>query len=173
MRTNFANFQKVRTGGYLLMECLVYIGVLFLLLGVGYVALDRCIDNSIVLRRNADDISSALHAGERWRGDVRAASGKILSQNINGEQVVLLTTARGTRAYRFSGETIFRSLDGGTWTRLLDNVQTSSMAADPRGSVTAWRWEIELRPRLKGSMKPGRVRPLFTFMAVPERSSAR
>jgi hypothetical protein len=126
-----------------------------------------------VLRRNADDISSALHAGERWRGDVRAAIGDIQVVNINDQQFVQMTTARGTRAYRFAGETVFRSLDGGTWTRLLDNVQTSSMAADPRGNVMAWRWEIELRPRLKGAMKPGRVRPLFTFMAVLERSAAR
>jgi hypothetical protein len=43
------------------------------------------------------------------------------------------------------------------------------MAADQRQYVTAWRWELELQPRAKGSVKPGRVRPLFTFLAVPER----
>ena len=144
--------------------------MLFLLLGAGYVALDRCIDHSVVLRRNADDIASALRAGERWRADVRAANGAIRVENTNGVQTLRMATARGTRAYRFSGETVFRSMDQGTWTRLLDNVESSIMEADPRRSVAAWRWEIEMRPRLKGAMKPGRVRPLFTFLAVPERN---
>ena len=45
------------------------------------------------------------------------------------------------------------------------------MTADPREYVTAWRWELELQPRATGSVKPGRVRPLFTFLAVPERPS--
>ena len=40
----------------------------------GYAAMYRCIDSSIALRRNADDITSALHAGERWRADVRSAT---------------------------------------------------------------------------------------------------
>jgi hypothetical protein len=154
----------------LIVECLVYIGVLFLLLGAGYLALDRCIDNSVVLRRNADDIASALHAGERWRADLRIANGGVRVENTNGEQIVHLNTARGTRAYRWSGEHIFRSVDQGPWSRLLDNVQSSSMAPDARQKVTAWRWELELRPRVKGALKPGRVRPLFTFTAVPNRS---
>jgi hypothetical protein len=157
--------------GYLLIECLVYIGVLFVILGAGYLALDRCIDHSVVLRRNADDIASALHAGERWRADVRGAMGEIGVENTNNEQIVRLTTARGSRQYHFSGETVFRSVDHGTWTRLLEHVQSSSMLADPRQTVTAWRWEIELKPRLKGAMKPGRVPPLFTFTAVPEKKA--
>jgi len=157
--------------GFLLMECLVYIGVLFVILGAGYIAVDRCIDHSTVLRRNADDIANALHAGERWRVDVRAASGDIRVLKTNGEQIVSITTPRGTRDYRFSGETVFRSMDHGTWTRLLENVKSSSMAADQRQRVTAWCWEVELKPRVKGAMKPSRVLPLFTFTAVPERSA--
>jgi len=46
------------------------------------------------------------------------------------------------------------------------------MAADPRERVVAWRWELELRPRPSGSVKPGRIRPLFTFLAVPEKPAA-
>src|ERR1019366_10279726 len=53
--------------GYLLIEALVYIGVVAALLGVAYAAAYRSIDRSIALRRSADDITSALHAGERWR----------------------------------------------------------------------------------------------------------
>jgi hypothetical protein len=42
------------------------------------------------------------------------------------------------------------------------------MTADKREHVTAWRWELELQTRATGSVKPGRIRPLFTFLAVPE-----
>ena len=91
--------RRTSLDAYLLIECLVYISVLFLLLGAGYVALDRCIDHSVVLRRTADDISNALHAGERWRADVRAANGNIRLENKDGEQLVYLTTPRGKRTY--------------------------------------------------------------------------
>jgi hypothetical protein len=47
------------------------------------------------------------------------------------------------------------------------------MTSDPREYVTPWRWELELETRAKGSVKPGRVRPLFTFIAVPERPSTK
>ena len=63
--------------GYLLIEALVYIAVVVTLLGVAYAAMYRCVDRSFALRRNADDITSALHAGERWRADVRAATSRV------------------------------------------------------------------------------------------------
>jgi hypothetical protein len=37
------------------------------------------------------------------------------------------------------------------------------MHADPRQHVRAWRWEVELAAYRKGA----RIRPLFTFVAVP------
>jgi hypothetical protein len=156
---------------YLLVECLVYISAVFLLLGAGYIALDRCITSSEVLRRSADDITSAIHAGERWRADIRIAAGDVRLVNTNGEQTLYLSGARGTREYRFADGSIFRRVNQGAWSRMMGNVQISTMELDARGSVTAWRWELELQPRLKGPAKPGRVRPLFTFTAVPERKS--
>src|SRR6202158_5426895 len=59
---------------YLMTEALVYIGVSFLLLGVGYAVMYRCVNNSIALRRNAEDIARTLRAGEQWRADVRSAT---------------------------------------------------------------------------------------------------
>ena len=69
--------MKRQQHGYLLIEALVYIGVVAALLGVAYAAAYRCIDRSIALRRNANDITSALHAGERWRANVRAATSQV------------------------------------------------------------------------------------------------
>jgi hypothetical protein len=47
------------------------------------------------------------------------------------------------------------------------------MQPDRREYITAWRWELELQTRATGSVKPGRVRPLFTFIAVPERPATK
>ena len=55
----------------------------------------------------------------------------------------------------------------GPWVHLLTNVKSSTMAPDPRRHTTPWRWELELYPRAKGTAKPRRVRPLFSFLAVP------
>ena len=159
--------------GYLLIEALIYIGVLTALLGVGYAAMYRCIDSSIALRRNADEITGALHAGERWRADVRAANSQPRLESTDDGQLFHLGSARGAVAYRVSTNAVFRRLGEGPWVRLLANAKSSTMTADPRKHVTAWRWELELQPRQSGSVKPSRVRPLFTFIAVPEQPSAK
>ena len=153
-------------GGYTIIECLVYGLVLWILLGVAYAAFYQCVENSVRLRRNADDIASALQAGERWRADVRAASGPIRLEKTDAEQILRLPGDRGEVAYHFTTNAILRRVDHGAWTRLLNHVQSSAMESDPRSNVTAWRWELELKPRSK---RPGPVRPLFTFLAVPER----
>lgn len=165
-----------RVGGqraYLLIEALVYIAVIVALLGAGYAAMYRCVDSSIALRRNADDITSALHAGERWRADVRAATSQVSVENTDADQLLYFEGTRGTVVYRVTTNAVFRSVGAAPWVRLLENVKASSMAADQREYVTAWRWELELQPRAKGSVKPGRVRPLFTFLAVPERPATK
>ncbi len=149
---------------YSLIECLVYIAVLFVLLGVSYIALFRCIDNSVALRRNADDISRVLHVGERWRADVRSVSGNIRLETTNLAQIASLPTSQGQIIYCFATNTLARSYNGGPWSQLLTNVASSTMRPDARRTLTAWKWELELVPRKNSS----RVRPLFTFEALPE-----
>ena len=155
---------------YLLIEALVYIAAIGVLLGAGYAAMYRCIDSSIALRRNADDITSALHAGERWRADVRSANGQVRLENTDAGQLLYLTGASSEVVYLYSTNGISRRLGTGSWVRLLPNVKSSTMKSDPRQYATPWCWELELATRAKGSVKPGRVRPLFTFVAVPERT---
>ena len=160
-------------GGYLLIEALVYIGVIVALLGVAYAATYRCIDRSIALRRNADDITSALHAGERWRADVRAAASQVRLEPTDAGQLLYLGGPSSAVAYCFATNAVSRRVGTGSWVRLLGNVKSSAMTADRREYVTAWRWELEIQPRATGSVKPGRIRPLFTFLAVPERPSTK
>ena len=163
--------MKNQQRGYLLIEALVYIGVVAALLGVAYAAMYHCIDRSIALRRNADDITSALHAGERWRADVRAASSQVRLEDTDAGQLLYLDGPGSAVVYSFATNAISRRSGAGPWVRLLPKVKSSTMTADRREFVTAWRWELELQTRATGSVKPGRIRPLFTFLAVPVRPS--
>jgi hypothetical protein len=157
--------------GYLLTEVLVYMALVFVILGLGYAAVYHYIDHSLVLRRSAEDIALALQLGERWRADVRAANSEIRLETTATEQRLYLASQQGKVAYRFSGGAISRRVGSGAWSLLLPNAKASSMVAEPRQQVTAWRWELELQPRARASVKAGRVRPLFTFTAVPPTGS--
>jgi hypothetical protein len=70
--------------------------------------------------------------------------------------------------YRFATNAVTRRVGNGPWMPVLPRVKASTMTADRREQVTAWRWEVEIATRATGSAKPGRIRPLFTFLAVPE-----
>ena len=76
--------MRPRQAGFTLIETVVYLSALFVLLGAGYMAMYRCIDRSVALRRNAEGLTSALRAGEHWRADVRSATGPIRSENESG-----------------------------------------------------------------------------------------
>ena len=155
--------QSARAG-FTLIEVLVYMLVLGIVLGIGYIGLHRCIDHSVALQRSVNDISRALRVGERWRADLRAARSEIQRESGRDGETLRLQTAGGEVVYRFSENAIFRRAGDGPWIRLLDNVKTSTMQSDRRQAVTAWRWELELQTR---AVKYSRTRPLFTFMAVP------
>ena len=149
--------------GILLVECLVYMAVFTVILGAGFMAFYVCWDNSKVLLYATDDIASALHAGERWRVDVRAATGKItIETTADGER---LRIPHGTSdiIYSFNaGEVRRKSASSGFSESLLPTVKASQMVMDTRGPVSAWRWELELKPRRKETHSP----LLFTFEAA-------
>jgi hypothetical protein len=157
-----------RTGraAYLLTEVLVYISLLFVVLGAAYVALYRFMDHSIALRQNADDITAALHAGERWRADVRASTNAFVAEIVPGEIVLFLQGSTQNVDYCVLGGALFRRVNPGPWTRFLPHVKSSTMTPQARGAVNAWAWELELQPRAR-IKTPSRVKPLFTFLAVP------
>lgn len=166
MNTHPVNPHSHRAGA-LLIECLVYISVLVILLGLGFGAFYVCWDRSKSLRYHADDITRVLRAGERWRADIRSATGRIIAHtDADGERVAI---PRGTNTiiYEFTAGQVSRRLAAAPQLVLaLPKVKASHMAADPRTHVTAWRWEVELVP----TRPQVRVPPLFTFEAVPSAS---
>lgn len=147
--------------GYSLIEMLVYLSVFAIIAGLSFTAYLQCQRNSAALRRNSEDIARALQAGERWRADVRAsATPKLVTRSGNDE--LHLTGSHGEIVYVFQDSAVWRKADGHR-VRFLDRVKTSRMIQDRGARVTSLRWEIEL-----GAVsKEVRVKPMFTFQAVP------
>lgn len=150
-----------------LIECLVYIGVFAVIIGVSTGAFYRCYDHMRSLRRNSDDITRTLKAGEIWRADIRSATRLPTFDPVS--QTLRITSQSGGVDYQFIDGQISRRIGSdGAWSCLLTNIYQCEMKLEQHGSVAAWRWELELKPL----RKPARVRPLFTFTAVPERIAA-
>lgn len=167
MRISGHRWPRRPAAAYMLMEALVYIGLVVLVLGLAFALLYRLVDNSVVLRRGANDVAAAMTAGERWRADVRKAETIAGPEVTEDGTVWRLTSAQRVAAYRFDGSNVWLRVDERPWVRLVQNVRSSEMRADTRDQLTAWQWELEMGPRTKGYVRPGRFRPLFTFTAVP------
>ncbi len=153
-----------RQAGILLMECLVYIAVFALLTGIGTAAFYFCWDHTRAVVFTAGEINSALQAGERWRADVRSATGSISVEPTATGETVRIPKAKGEIRYRFeNGELRRESTAPKTSWLVLPKVQTSEMKTELRFGVTAWRWELEVAPRRTEAALPLR----YTFTATP------
>jgi Tfp pilus assembly protein FimT len=158
------NIPRVpRQAGVLLIECLVYIAVFGILLGGGMAVFYFCWDHTKALTYATNDIAAALRAGERWRADVRAATGEISVATTKTGEVVRIPGTEKEVIYRFESGAVRREIPAAHLSRLLlPKVKTSQMTAAARGSVNAWRWELELTERRKETHLP----LLFTFEAA-------
>jgi hypothetical protein len=153
--------------GYLMMEALFYIGLVGLVLGIGYAAVYRAIDSAIALKQSAADISRALTTGEQWRADVRASrQPPRVEADGEGKRFVLEGSA-GEVVYAVADQVLWRKNGNGPWVHLIENIKASEFVMDSRKDSAAWRWDLELEPKTKGRVRPGRVMPIFTFLAVP------
>lgn len=149
--------------GFSLIDCLVYIGLFFLITGVAFSFFYSCWDGSLALRRNTDDITTALRAGEIWRADIRNASGPVQIETSAEGQLLHIPEKSGDVVYRYAAGSLWREEPKHEPRQLLPKVKSSRMEQDRRNQVTVWRWEVEL-PTKK---RTAQVHPLFTFEAVP------
>jgi hypothetical protein len=152
---------------------MVYMAVWSLVVGLALATFYRVWDNSRSLTRYTEDVARALKAGERWRAEIRQASGPIQLVGEAGMDTPALHIpgAGGEIVYACTATNLLRRVgEAGPWTVALPAVKASRMVADTRASVTAWRWELELAPTPK---RPSRLRSLFTFQAVSETKGER
>lgn len=147
----------------LLLECLVYMAVFVILVGIGTAVFFLCWDHSKALIYATGDISSALRAGECWRADVRDATGKISVETTATGEVMRIPEAEREVAYHFESGEVRRQITPNNFPQLLlSKVKTSQVKMDVRGEVNAWRWELELTERRQETRLP----LLFTFEAA-------
>ena len=151
-----------------LIECLVYMAVFFVLLGVAFAAYYRMDEQTRGFTHNSAGIVQALQAGERWRADVRIATNTV--QRGENNELQLQSKDGGTISYFFRDGTVWRQgADEKQARPVLQNVKASAMKPDERPQVQAWKWEVELQTKRTNAT----VRPLFTFLAVPTREGVR
>jgi hypothetical protein len=156
MKVAFDERNKRR--GIIMVDALVYIGLTVVVLLLAAAVFDKGMRESAGLQRNVADIERALKAGERWRADVRGATGAIEVK----EQRMVIPHGAAAIVYEV-GTNQVRRLEGEHRTEVfLAGVQDSKMIQERRGTVVGWRWELELERR----RKEARMRPLFTFMAA-------
>jgi Tfp pilus assembly protein FimT len=161
------NIRRTRSwrgqSGLTLIECLVYMAVLIVVMACSTAIFFQSWTDSRALHRNATDIIGALHVGDQWRSDLRAATGLVQVAESNGVEQILIPMTNGETYYTFFKGRLFRQAAGDpayhVW---LDNVKSSHMQFEPREKIAAWRWELEL----KSSIKNAKFHPLFTFEAV-------
>ncbi len=149
--------------GVALLDCLVYLSLLMIVLGLAYAGFYAVFENTMRLNRNAADIVRALQAGDQWREDVRRASGAPKLLELQGQTALHIPQTNGDLVYFFKTNTVLRKAGAAAPVLFLPQVKDSRMEIDQRRHVASWRWEVELQ-------KPGttsRLKPLFTFQAVP------
>jgi hypothetical protein len=163
MKLPIAISNARRVAGIMLIECLVYIAVFAILTSIGFAAFYLCWDQSKALIYATDDIGSALRTGERWRSDIRAATGTISIETNNAGELLRIPHGKDVVFYSFHNGAIRRKLASKPAPELVfARVNTSQMCLETREGVTAWRWELELPLRRPETQLP----LLFTFEAA-------
>jgi len=151
--------------GIFLIECLAYFAIVTVVLAMATAVFFHFWDDSKRLRRNAEDIARALHAGEQWRADVRSSTGPLHEIRQGNFDCLFIPVKTGSINYYFfttQGAVSRQVGASGKAVTLLEHVKSSQMQREPRQQVTAWRWELELQ----SGQKKVRMQPLFTFESV-------
>ena len=149
--------------GIALLDCLVYIALLALILGLAFACFYETTQHTRRLANNTSDIGRTLQAGERWREDVRHATELPRLESARDETLLVLPQTNGVVRYAFRNGAVLRQTSASTnWIDALPNVKRSEMICDQRSHVIVWRWELELQSQ-RGKRH---LIPLFTFQAV-------
>lgn len=152
-----------RQSGVSLIECLVYVALFGLLLGGGTTVFYFSWDHTRAIISASDEVESALRAGEAWRADIRAATGKISVQSTSSGQIVEIPQANQTIIYRLTNGELRREIPAEQRSRIIfAALKSCEMKSSLRSEVTAWCWDMELAARHKGLHLP----LLFTFEAA-------
>lgn len=159
---------KFRRCGWMLFQYLLYISILFVLVESAtryYSAADM---QSRMMSRSADNLMKCIRIGERWRNEIRGATKIDWSEETN-HAMKIHTESGQTVVYFFSGEYLFRQVDGGAEIRILDWVKHGAFYRDDYEgpALTAWRLEMDMKEFRPATLN----RQNISMTAVPRRQS--
>ncbi|MCS1411587.1 MAG: hypothetical protein M2R45_04787 [Verrucomicrobia subdivision 3 bacterium] len=158
-----------KQSGIILVECLVYVAIVMTVVGLGTTLFFKFLSFHQDLDRNAADIARALKAGERWRADIRKATGPIRAFRESLQDYLEIPAGNQLIIYQFDQTNIWRHKSGETSPALfLEKVKECRFVSETRKHATAWRWEMELQT----TKKTVRIQPQFTFLSVSKSHSA-
>jgi len=156
--------SRSRRRGALILEVIAYLAIFVVVLGMATDAFYQSWSASGALRRDAEQISQSMQAGERWRADVRGASGEIEKTSANGREVIRIPQAQGEIIYSFAdAELRRRPASGGKESVVLSKIKSSRMQIEREPYGLVCQWDLELEPN---RARHGMLAPLFTFAAV-------
>lgn len=153
--------QPVASGGYTLLELLVYIGILLVISGIAMSSLNRLWSAAGNASASTDEHGAALRTAEQWRLDVRAASAPITIEE-QGHRC-RIPNASGDILWNLTNGVLSRQITDRPPNLKLPRILDARFATDKRAHVTALRCDLLLIPR---STK-ARTTPAFSFLAVP------
>jgi len=162
MKTRTAH-PRARHRGLLLLEVIVYLAIFALVLGMATEAFYQCWTSSAAFRRDTDELARALTVGERWRADVRAASGVITRSSDNGVATFRIPQTQGEVVYAFAESQIRRSGPHAKDSVMLSHIKSSEMLPESQPFGVVCRWELELASK---HPQKSALRPILSFQAV-------
>lgn len=155
----FLSGRRHNRSGVSLIECLLYIAIFLVIGTLALAAFYRVDVETRAVDRNSDDIVRAVKAGEQWRSDIRRST----SAPAIEQGALKFTTREGEVIYTLRESVLWRQTGTNAFP-VLERVRSSVMLPDARQNVIAWRWELEMQTKRAQAS----VRPLFTFISVPE-----
>lgn len=123
---------------------------------------------SRMMGRSADNLMKCIRIGERWRSEVRGATKIEYSEDTN-HAMKIYTESGQSVVYFFSGEYLFRQVDGGAEIKILDWVKDGTFYRDDYEgpALTAWRVEMDMKEFRPATLN----RQNISMTAVPRRQS--
>ena len=156
--------RQLRKQGIVLVECMVYLAVVMVILGLALNVYLKLLGFHRDLERNSNDIARTTKAGEIWRTDVRSATGPIQIEKKTDELLLTIPNEQGSTDYTFRDGSLWRQESGEPAPRpFLTQLATCKFTQESRTYVDAWSWDVTLKTK----KKTVRIEPQFSFLAVP------
>lgn len=160
--------RYARQRSFLLFEVMVYVGLLVIILGLAYRMFFEALAHHRHLAATTTALVTALEAGEQWRADVRASLGGPQLLPNAPRPTWQLQKRRHTVQYALDHEAILRRvLPKTNWLVVVTNVIQTRMQIESRSFGVVARWDLELR----GYRPSPLIKPVFSFLAVPQPSA--